>query len=337
MIETIAENIYRLTIPMPKNPLKYLNAYLLHSSEGRHCLIDTGLNRPDCHEALMQGLKDLNVAIARTDVLLTHMHSDHSGLAPMLYAQGARIWMSSFDAPVLTQSGHWSDVLASARINGLPDEEVHRAMDAHPGYKYRPQGEVDIQLLKDEDIFRRAGFNLHCLITPGHTKGHLCFYEPKHRMLFAGDMLLQEITPNISQWLPGKNPLQDYMQSLNRLETLEVDLVLPGHRRLFTDHRKRIQELREHHAARLEEVSRIVQANPGHAMHIASHMHWDLDTPDWERFPLAQKWFATGEALAHLSFLQAQGRIRCKDNGRHHIWVGLEDQAKSSAALHQPR
>jgi glyoxylase-like metal-dependent hydrolase (beta-lactamase superfamily II) len=133
-------------------------------------------------------------------------------------------------------------------------------------------------------------------------------------------MLLEEITPNISQWRPGGNPLGQYLASLDRLRDLDVSLVLPGHRRLFAHHLQRIEEIKNHHFQRLEEVKHIVAQYPGHGFDIASRMSWDLDTTDWNKFPLAQKWFATGEALAHLSYLESQGEIRQDMCGKHQIW-----------------
>ncbi|MFO8032625.1 MAG: MBL fold metallo-hydrolase, partial [Desulfohalobiaceae bacterium] len=220
MIQEISAAIFRLTIPMPNNPLKYLNAYLLRNNK-RHCLIDTGFNRGICRKALLQSLEELGVQIADTEVLITHMHSDHSGLAPELYAQGARIWMNGADAEVITQPADWSQVLDFARKSGLPEQDLLRARDAHPGYKYRPQGEVQTAEIKDGDIISCAGYELRCLLTPGHSKGHVCFYSEQEGLLFAGDTLLQEITPDISLWLPGTNPLGDYLQSLQRLHGLE--------------------------------------------------------------------------------------------------------------------
>ncbi|MCF8030755.1 MAG: MBL fold metallo-hydrolase [Desulfohalobiaceae bacterium] len=319
MIEQIRPNLFRITVPLPHSPLKYLNAYVLRGEE-RNCLIDTGLNRNTCLQALNQGLAELGVDMERTDILVTHIHSDHSGLVPTLYAQGASIWMGGADAEILTQPFDWSKIQDFARINGLPEQELEQAKDSNPGFKFRPRGEVETQELKDGDIVRCGEFQLRCLLTPGHSSGHISFYEPDQGLLFAGDTLLQEITPNISQWLPGENPLHDYLESLSRLHEFDISLVLPGHRRLFSEHRERIEQLQEHHHKRLEEVLTIVRDHPGHAFHIASHMTWDLDTKEWESFPLAQKWFATGEALAHLNFLQSRGEIRKEFDGRHDIW-----------------
>ena len=320
MIERIRENIFRITVPMPNNPLKYLNAYVLRGRD-RTLLIDTGLNRDSCRQALMQGLHELGVSIEGTDILITHMHSDHSGLAPSLNAQGATIRMSEADGEVLIQPADWEGILYFARLNGLPEDQLQKTIDTHPGFKYRPQGDIEIHELGDTDIIEWAGMELHCLLTPGHSRGHLCFYQPDQELLLAGDMLLEEITPNISQWRPGRNPLAEYFDSLDRLDTLDVSLVLPGHRRLFSNSHQRIQELKSHHHERLEELRTIVRAHPGHAFDIASHMSWDLDTRDWEKFPLAQKWFATGEALAHLSYLESLGEISKDTSGAHQVWT----------------
>ena len=71
----------------------------------------------------------------------------------------------------------------------------------------------------------------------------------------------------------------------------------------------RITELKEHHHRRLNEVVLILKQGPQHAFRIASQMTWDLKADSWEDFPRAQKWFATGEALAHLRYLEAEGTI----------------------------
>ena len=94
---------------------------------------------------------------------------------------------------------------------------------------------------------------------------------------------------------------------------MEIDLVLPGHRRLITDHKRRIAELREHHKTRLREVLSILSNDPLTAFEVASRMTWDLDCDSWEEFPRAQKWFASGEAIAHLRYLQNKGLIVKKD------------------------
>jgi glyoxylase-like metal-dependent hydrolase (beta-lactamase superfamily II) len=141
-------------------------------------------------------------------------------------------------------------------------------------------------------------------------------YEPDKKILVAGDHILIDITPNIQCWSDDQNPLQDYLASLDKVNDMEIDLVLPGHRRLITDHKKRIAELKEQHERRLREVLSILGGDPRTAFEVASRMTWDLDCDSWEEFPRAQKWFATGEAIAHLRYLEKQGSILRKDEER---------------------
>jgi hypothetical protein len=67
--------------------------------------------------------------------------------------------------------------------------------------------------------------------------------------------------------------------------------------------------LKKHHAHRLDEVLSILKEGPMNAFQTASQMTWDIDCEDWDQFPVAQKWFALGEAIAHLRYLEEEGKI----------------------------
>ena len=66
MVEEIRPNLFRVKIPLPDTPLKYLNSYIIISDE-RNLIIDTGLNRQECFEAMESALKELRVEKAVTD------------------------------------------------------------------------------------------------------------------------------------------------------------------------------------------------------------------------------------------------------------------------------
>ena len=51
MIEELLPDLFRIEIPLPNSPLKYLNSYVIRSPE-RNLVIDTGLNRKECLEAM---------------------------------------------------------------------------------------------------------------------------------------------------------------------------------------------------------------------------------------------------------------------------------------------
>ncbi len=60
MPEELYPRLYRVKIPLPKSPLKYLNSYIIKGDD-RSLVIDTGLNRDICKQAMMEGLAALDI------------------------------------------------------------------------------------------------------------------------------------------------------------------------------------------------------------------------------------------------------------------------------------
>ena len=77
-----------------------------------------------------------------------------------------------------------------------------------------------------------------------------------------------------------------------------------------------VDELKAHHQKRADEVMDVVGSEIMNAYEIAAGMTWDIDCATWEEFPIAQKWFATGEAIAHLRYLESEGRIKRDAKGK---------------------
>jgi glyoxylase-like metal-dependent hydrolase (beta-lactamase superfamily II) len=125
----------------------------------------------------------------------------------------------------------------------------------------------------------------------------------------CGDHILFDITPNITLSFEDRNPLKEYLTSLDKVYDLDVELVLPGHRSIFRNQKERIRELKQHHEARLREVICILEKGRVNAFQVASQMTWDIGYKSWELFPPAQKLFAFGEALAHLKYLEEEGQV----------------------------
>jgi glyoxylase-like metal-dependent hydrolase (beta-lactamase superfamily II) len=200
-------------------------------------------------------------------------------------------------------------------MNGFPENELHEALEKHPGYRYGPRGLLKFTYLMEGNTISIGDYLFKCMETPGHTGGHMCLYEPKRKIFVAGDHILEDITPNISLWSDQGNPLKEYLASLDKVYDLDVSIVLPGHRRVFKDYRKRIGELKKHHQRRADEIVDILEGGRKNAYQIAAEMEWDVDYSSWELFPATQKWFAVGEAISHLKYLEEKGIIRRKLEG----------------------
>ena len=308
MAEEILPNLYKIEVPLPRNPLKAVNSYIIKAG-GESLIVDTGMNREECISVLSSGLKELDVDLNQADFFITHLHADHLGLVSTLAGDTSKIYFGQADADIINSEA-WQEYSNFAVVNGFPEDEVQRAIQSHPGVKYSAKGHLDFHILKEGDAVSIGDYLFRCIETPGHSPGHICLYEPDKKIFISGDHILSDITPNISLFSDGENPLKEYLTSLDKVYNFDVRLVLPGHRAPFTNFRERIQELKHHHQVRANEVLSILGKDDKDAFQVASQMTWDMSYESWELFPLMQKWFATGEAIAHLKYLEEEGKLR---------------------------
>ncbi len=309
MVDEILKGLFRLEIPLPKNPLKSLNSYVIKGS-GRNLIIDTGLNMKECLEAMRDGLQELSIDLRETDFFITHLHADHIGLVSKLVTDSSQVFFNRPEAENFWSEAAWDQAARYADSVGFPEDELVAAVQNHPGVKHAGNWLPDIKVLQDGDVVEVGDYSFSCLETPGHSRGHICLYEPKMQVLISGDHILNDITSTIQLWSDSYDPLKNYLLSLDKVAQLDVELVLPGHRRLFNNCHERIEELKDHHRRRADEVLRILQDGAQDAYQIAGRMTWDIVCPSWEQFPVSQRWFATGETVAHLKYLQELREVR---------------------------
>lgn len=324
MLEEIVPNLYRVEIPLPQSPLKWLNAYIIRGGD-RFLIVDTGFNRDECHAALDDALRKLGVDLERTDFFITHIHSDHMGLLGRIAPEKCRIYFNVPEAswaqtPEERRKTHWERTLAGYIANGFEADAAFQAMASHPAHKYRSPRRLEFTTVADGDRIDSGDFHFRCLATPGHSPGHMVLYEEARKILIAGDHILFDITPNITSWVEMEDSLGQYLASLEKVDTLDAALVLPGHRRLVHDLHGRVRELREHHRARLAEVMEALGGGEKTVLEIAPHIHWDITARTWDAFPPAQKWFAFGETLAHVLYLEARGKIKRHSRGEKIVY-----------------
>jgi len=105
--------------------------------------------------------------------------------------------------------------------------------------------------------------------------------------------------------------------ALKRLDVaLDIDRVLPGHRATLGNCKARIEEIRKHHHQRNLEVLAILRQGSRNIHQVASRMTWNIDSDSWDSFPVVQSFFATGEAFAHLRYLEEDSLIIRKTEGQ---------------------
>lgn len=311
-MEQIQENLYRISVPLPNNPLRELNAYLLRGE--RDLLIDTGFDLDICEQALLEAFASLGVRKDNLDICITHFHSDHVGLLHRLVGPKTSVYCGRIPWEIfggVKMDGGWQEKSARLKSFGLECIDQEWNPKKQPEFGISWTNVQNFKVLKDGDTIQDGGFKLQCVETDGHFSGHICLYEPEKKMLFSGDHVLDKISPNVACYnLENVSSLSQFLRSLDKVAKMDIDLVLPGHRNTFTDVNRRIEELKAHHRERLEEVERIANKEGQTGAEIASQMKWKLSYSSWEEFPITQKYFALSEALAHLNYLMERGTVK---------------------------
>ena len=314
MVEKILNQpeVWQIYVQLPESPLKNLNSYVIRSRE-KSLIIDTGFNRAECREALLEGIRELGLDLTKTEVFLTHLHADHIGNSDVFTEAGCKIYMSETDYACYRLYRHEETRKTVEDIfsrEGFPDDEIAQQATKNHGRIFNPKLFINATTVKDGEMIKVGDVEIQCVSTPGHTPGHMMLYLPKEEVLFTGDHILFDISPNISIWLDVPLSLKDYMESLKKAKELSVKMALPAHRTAHLNYYERIDQLLHHHELRLDEIyDAVKEYGPATAYEIAQHIKWSMRGKPWSEFPVNQKWFAIGETLTHLYLLMDRGLV----------------------------
>ncbi|HOI39418.1 MAG TPA: MBL fold metallo-hydrolase [Methanobacterium sp.] len=167
-------------------------------------LIDPGINQN--FEILKKDLRDIGLDMESLNMIInTHEHVDHFGAN--LYLQEK--------VPVITHRN------AATKIVSADDEVLLCRAHGHDPHGYHVH-----MWLENMNVMDLGRWFLKIFHTPGHTSGSLCVYEPRKRILISGDTVFARGTiSNIS----SSGSYGEYINSLARLNTMKIDLLLPGH------------------------------------------------------------------------------------------------------------
>jgi glyoxylase-like metal-dependent hydrolase (beta-lactamase superfamily II) len=326
-VERVRPGLWSVPVPIPNNPLRYVLVYVFETDRGPY-LIDAGWNTDDAYGTLVQGLEEAGFDIKGVQgVLVTHIHPDHYGLAGRIReASGAWVGLHPADASLIEaryeEPGDLlSKIGAMLRRDGVPAEEIETLQNASMPVRPWVHAVTPDVLIEDGDRPEVPGWDLKAIWTPGHSPGHLCFYESANRLMLSGDHVLPRITPNISfHPQAGPDPLGDYLNSLDKVGTYDADEVLPAHEHRFADLKGRVGELKGHHHARFDEVLSAIQRGQTTVWQIASQMTWSRP---WSEYRAWERRAAAGETLAHLNYLQKQG-VLAEEPGEPSHWSVVE-------------
>lgn len=295
-------------IPVP-TPFQVgaVNAYLAGST-----LVDPGIDTDNAWEKLSNDLDKCDTGISGIkQVLITHPHPDHFGLAARFRERGADIVASEAAAEILRDfKAHFKRerdyFVEFFQKHGVPAKTAETVVELPEVFlDMAPSVEVD-QVVGEGDHLTVEGVKVDVLEVDGHAPGELVYSynETGDKVGLVGDNVLADITPNPFLQLPidGERPkvLPKYNRSLERLRGLGFDLLLPGHREDIPDPEGRIGDILSEHEERTTEVKNMVQ-EPLTAHDVMQELFGEL--------PLTEYFPGMSEAIGHLDVLEERGEV----------------------------
>jgi len=313
-VERVRPGLWSIPVPIPSNSLRYVFVYVFETDRGPF-IVDAGWNTDEAFDALSAGLKVAGTSISDVQgILVTHIHPDHYGLAGRVRdVSGGWIALHPADAALI--QGRYDEptdllerVGGMLRRVGAPAAELDSLQNASMPVRGLVDSVQPDVLIEDGQRPEVPGWDLSAIWTPGHSPGHLCFWEPVNRVMLSGDHVLPRITPNISfHPQAGADPLGDFLLSLAKLKGYDSTEVLPAHEHRFVGLDRRLDELVAHHDQRFTEVIAAIRDGVTSAWDIAARMHWSRS---WDRIEGFMRRAAVGEAMAHLRALEVRGVVR---------------------------
>lgn len=319
----MATVIVRLTLPTPY-PVGPVNAYLLPGPPVT--LVDCGPKTPEAARALEAGLAGAGVRLAEVErVVLTHGHVDHFGLAgTVVAASGATVAAHADERPKLAHDRSFVEPMRRLlREAGCGPEVPERLLGVLRRFRSQFDPLEPDLLLADGDRLPLGAGALEVLHTPGHAQGHLCLWDGE--ALIAGDLLLEEISPNplVEFDRDGRRlrTLPALLRSLARVAALGAAVAYPGHGEPLADPAGRARALVAHHAARKEALATLLASRPRTVLEIAEAWFPGLDPTTLV--------LGLSEVLGHLDLLEAEGRlaVEVRDGVRYYRSPGAHAAA----------
>lgn len=214
--------LFRLPIPLPRNPLRELNAYLIRGRE-RSLLIETGLPGARVPQASPAGCVPPGRCTIPGCAAHPHSHRPHrAGLGG-----GAPRGRPSISGggTIPSPAGPGRRNTGAALTSGFSRRAFPRRSCGSPPAPTRPGPWVRTWTCPITSPWRTGtgspwgNIPWRSSAAPGHTPGQICLWMANQQVLFTADHVLFDITPNITMWPNLPNALGRYLESLTRIGT----------------------------------------------------------------------------------------------------------------------
>jgi glyoxylase-like metal-dependent hydrolase (beta-lactamase superfamily II) len=288
----LIDGVSRIEIPTPF-PVGSMNCYLIEGSP--LTLIDTGPKTSESLATIQQALQNLSFDLSDIEqILITHSHIDHIGLAAQfvrererIHDNPAEVWIHYRDANALINYEKHAEIYMDSFVrliatSGVPKNEAQK-LDPKRLIEYYMSLRESVptaRTFKDKASFKTGVGEITAVWVPGHSSGSVCYVCDEQQVIFSGDHILGDISsnPSISFDSSERIGMLTYLKSLDRISSREGYTALPGHREPIFDVKSRIEALRAEYDDKFQQAADSLTHNPQTVYELSRIVYGAYDT-----------------------------------------------------------
>ena len=308
--------VHHIPLELPWSTPGNVNVYLLEENDG-YVMIDCGVDGSEYLKLLEMHLNQLGITFNDIKLLVgTHMHIDHIGLSQRLREFDIPFALYKNSIDYLDEYNDWSirfkDLIRMAKNEYTPvsfiDDLKSISTPLYAGRLEKPD------ILLSEGRVKSIKRNLNVVFTPGHDYSEISLYDEKTKIVFSGDHILPRITPFIPVQNENSNLLKEFLDSLDKVDHLDHEIIAPGHGNIISNPHKRIKQMKLHHQRRSERILGFLKNEDLTGWEISNKLFpRDLDSLNLR--------LAFQETLAHLHLLKSQRRVEKNNKNGVNKWA----------------
>jgi len=307
----ILPDVFSIRLPLPGRKPGPVNVYLFKGNN--NALIDTGTKQTA--GLLKKALKEHGLGFSDIDqIIVTHGHVDHFGAARQIVRAGRAKVIVHAEDRALIEKGH--DVLTKRYKNFLKLMNIPRSVRIMLRVLFiffrRMADNCNVHhVIREGDEITIGKYQAIMIETPGHSKGSVCIYLEKNKILFCGDTIIEHITPNAfimmdeREILPVRLSQEEFYKSLARIKALAPLMIYSAHGKVIANVDEIIASYEKAFLERKDNVLSLVRSGTNNVYAIARRLFPEIGGL---QLPL-EIFLSISEVYTTMQILQKEGKI----------------------------